>query len=92
MKILTEFLINWALSRLSEASTWRGIVLALTSAGMVLKPNQAHFIVAAGLAIVGAINIFRNEKKAADDAADAAVQRVVNPNPVLLSPKDAANQ
>lgn len=55
--------LNWALDRLSEQSTWRGIVLALTSAGIVISPDNSAKIIAAGLAIVGVINIFRKETK-----------------------------
>ena len=94
-KWFNEIIVNWALSRLSEQSTWKGIVLAITSAGVKLKPSQAANIIAIGLAIVAAINIFRNEKKAQQVAADTAVSKALDPGQnggttvILRSPKDA---
>ncbi len=65
-------LFDWALGRLNEASTWRGIVLLLTSAGITVNPEKAHNIIAAGLLIVGGINILRKEKNGAtkDDLSE----------------------
>jgi hypothetical protein len=51
--------IDWLLARLAENSTWRGIILLLTAAGVILSPDQANAITAAGLAIVGLINVIR---------------------------------
>jgi hypothetical protein len=53
--------MNWLLKRLQEVSTWRGIVLLLTAIGVKLEPDLAEAIIAAGLAIVGTINILRRE-------------------------------
>jgi len=50
---------NWILDRLAENSTWRGIIGLITAAGVALKPEQADKIIAVGLALVGAINVFR---------------------------------
>lgn len=55
-------LIDWLLSRLQEASTWRGIIGVLTSAGVVISPDKASAIIATGLALMGLVNILRNEK------------------------------
>lgn len=52
--------IDWLVARLSENSTWRGIILTATAAGIVLNEQQAAAITAAGLAAVGLINVFRN--------------------------------
>jgi hypothetical protein len=49
----------WILDRLSESSTWRGIILTLTGIGIAIEPDQATKITAIGLGIVGVINIFR---------------------------------
>ncbi len=43
---------------LREASTWRGLVLILTAAGVRLDPDQEDAIVATGLAIAGLIGVF----------------------------------
>lgn len=52
-------IVDYILARLAENSTWRGIALLLTSAGIVTDPERAASIAAAGLAVVGAINVFR---------------------------------
>jgi hypothetical protein len=56
-------LLDWALARLSENSTWRGITLLATSAGVAVDPVRAKAIVAVGLGIVGLINVLRREAK-----------------------------
>jgi hypothetical protein len=55
--------VNWLLDRLKEESTWRGIVLLATALGVKLEPDKSEAIIAAGLAIVGLINVIRKEKK-----------------------------
>jgi hypothetical protein len=54
--------MNYLLERLTENSTWRGIIMLLTAVGVQLDPAQANAIVAAGLALVGIINVFRRQK------------------------------
>lgn len=56
MKILAFFQ-----ERLSEASTWRGIISIITACGVAIAPDQVEAIVAAGLAIVGAIGVFTKD-------------------------------
>ena len=51
--------LNYILARLSESSTWRGLAFVLSAAGVTLVPDQANAIAAAGMAVVGAINVFR---------------------------------
>ncbi len=51
--------MNYILDRLSESSTWRGLVGIATSLGVVLNPDQAAAIIAAGTALIGLINVFR---------------------------------
>jgi hypothetical protein len=55
--------MNFILERLTENSTWRGIVLLLTAVGVQVDPTQTNAIVAAGLALVGLINVFRKGSK-----------------------------
>jgi len=50
------------LDRLSENSTWRGLILLATAAGVHLEPELQNQIVAAGLGLVGVINILRKGK------------------------------
>lgn len=48
---MTEYLI----ARLQEPTTWRGLVLVLTSLGVSLSPEQLQTIVSVGLGIAGLI-------------------------------------
>jgi hypothetical protein len=51
--------MNFALDRLKENSTWRGLIMVATALGVKLDPTQSEAIIAAGLALVGIINVFR---------------------------------
>jgi hypothetical protein len=55
--------MNFILERLTENSTWRGLVLIATALGVQFDPTQTNAIVTAGLALVGLINVFRKGKK-----------------------------
>ncbi len=57
-----SFVLGFVLKRLSEASTWRGIVLVLTSFGIVLEPELKEAIITLGLAIVGVIGVVTADK------------------------------
>ncbi len=45
------------LEKLSEASTWKGIIGLLVAFGIQIEPELQTAILTIGLAIVGAINI-----------------------------------
>lgn len=49
---------KWALRLLRQPSTWRGLVLLATAAGLTLSDIQAEAVIAAGLALAGAIGTF----------------------------------
>jgi hypothetical protein len=55
-------MIEHILNRLSEASTWRGIVALLTAGGIALSPEQMAAIVSAGLAMIGLFGVFTSDK------------------------------
>ena len=50
--------MNWLLNRLSEPSTWRGLVWLATAAGLSLRPDQAEAIGIAGMALAGLLGAF----------------------------------
>lgn len=58
---------HFLLARLSEASTYRGIALALTGVGVYVRPEIAAAITSIGLGVAGLIGVF-----AADPAAPPA--------------------
>jgi len=52
-------IVNILLQRLSENSTWRGIILIATAVGVKLDPEFQESIIIAGLGLVGLINVIR---------------------------------
>lgn len=54
--------LSYLLDRLSENSTWRGLILVGTAVGLKLEPELQNQIVGAGLALVGLINVVRKVK------------------------------
>ena len=55
-------IVNILLERLSENSTWRGLILVATALGVKLDPELQNQILAAGLGLVGVINVLRKGK------------------------------
>ena len=55
-------IVNIVLQRLSENSTWRGIILVATALGVKLDPELQNQILVAGLGLVGVINVLRKGK------------------------------
>lgn len=47
---------------LSQSSTWRGLILLATAAGVHLSPDIQNQIVTTGLGLVGLINVVRKGK------------------------------
>lgn len=54
--------LHYILDRLSENSTWRGLILVATAIGVQIEPELQNHIVAVGIGLVGAINVFRKGK------------------------------
>jgi len=52
-------IIDYIIARLCESSTWRGIALLAGASGFAIEPSKANAIAAAGMAVAGAINVFR---------------------------------
>lgn len=59
---------DYAITRLQEASTWRGIVLLLSVAGAKWKPEQIEAFILAGVALAGVIAVLFPDKRKNDDA------------------------
>ncbi|MCE7073699.1 hypothetical protein LZG74_25540 [Dyadobacter sp. CY327] len=54
--------LKYLIARLSEASTWRGLVALATGLGVHLDTMDADKIVAAGLGLIGLIGVFFKDK------------------------------
>lgn len=55
-------IVNIILERLSENSTWRGLLLIATAVGVKLNPELQNQIITTGLSAVGLINVIRKGK------------------------------
>ena len=55
-------IIEIILHKLGENSTWRGIILVSTALGVNIDPELQNHILAAGLGLIGIINIVRKGK------------------------------
>lgn len=53
---------EYVISRLKEPSTWRGIVMLLTAAGVQIQPQMIEVIVSCGMALTGAVGVFTADK------------------------------
>jgi hypothetical protein len=49
---------NYWLARARESSTWRGVVLLATAAGVTMDQDQAEALIALGMAVAGLIAVF----------------------------------
>ncbi len=48
--------------RLKEASTWRGIIMLLTAAGVPIAPAMADVIISIGMALAGLVGVATPDK------------------------------
>lgn len=55
-------IIDAILGQLGQNSTWRGLILLATALGLKLDPEIQNQILAAGLGLVGLINVIRKGK------------------------------
>ena len=46
---------------LKQESTWRGIIAIAMALGVALSPQQQEAILAAGLSLIGLINVFKKD-------------------------------
>lgn len=53
---------DYIVARAKEPSTWRGLILLLTAAGVPIAPAMAESIVSVGLALAGLIGVITPDK------------------------------
>ena len=54
--------LNYALARLKERSTWLGLISLAAALGLLLSPEQKEAIIAAGMALAGLLSAFTRDK------------------------------
>jgi hypothetical protein len=52
----------YVIERLKEASTWRGIIMLLTAAGIPMAPEMQHLVISVGMALAGAVGVAMPDK------------------------------
>lgn len=55
--------MQWIYERLSERSTWLGLVSLGAALGLILSPDQKEAIIGAGLSLGGLVAAFTADKK-----------------------------
>ena len=66
MITIPESVKTWALARLKEPSTWRGLVWCLTATGLVLDAHARDVIITLGIALAGVLGVVLRESPPAD--------------------------
>lgn len=57
---------QWAIDRLNEASTWRGIMLIITSlTGMAISTDVQQQVTSIGLGVAGLIGVLTRDRSGA---------------------------
>lgn len=51
-------LVKTILEYFTHASTWKGLIAIVTAAGVSVEPLLADKIIAAGLALIGVVQVF----------------------------------
>ncbi len=54
--------MNWIIERLQEPSTWRGLTMLATAAGVTISPELMPHIVATGTAVAGLLGVVTKDK------------------------------
>ncbi len=54
--------LDWLIARLSERSTWLGLVGLVSAFGVAVSPEQTTVIAAAGVALAALIAAFTKDK------------------------------
>lgn len=60
---LCGMLYTWGKRQLRQPSTWRGLTLVATAAGVNVSPEMIHAIITTGAAVAGAIDVMIDETK-----------------------------
>ena len=53
---------DYLLARAKEPSSWRGLILLLTAAGVPIAPGMAEALISVGLAVAGLIGVATPDK------------------------------
>ena len=57
IKAFLMSILPWVIARMREPSTWKGIIALAAAFGVVISPEYAAIILAAGVGMAGLINV-----------------------------------
>lgn len=60
---MKEQILKYILSRLSEASSWRGIIMLFAGTWATRHPEQVEAVIPIAIAIAGSVGVFLPDKK-----------------------------
>ena len=63
-------MVEYAIKRLKEPSTWRGLILLATSAGLAISEEMSGQIVAFGLGLAGLVGALFSDTPSADQKTE----------------------
>ena len=74
--------MQWLKNRLKERSTWAGLIVLVSMAGVQLSPEQKEMIVTIGTTLVGLVMTFTADTKPTVQINEPAPesQRIVTPD------------
>jgi hypothetical protein len=79
MNINYNTVLSWVEDRLSEPTTWRGLIGLAAAAGVTISPHNAAVILAAGMGIAGFVGVVTKDPKNVEADVQAAVTDIVLP-------------
>ncbi len=63
--------MKYIFNRLTERSTWLGVIALVTACGVQLETALAEQIIAVGMAVAGLVGIATKDKKDEDEKEDS---------------------
>lgn len=63
-------MIAYILDRLTERSTWLGLIALATACGAVVEQELAEQLIAAGMAVAGLIGVLTRDRKQDGEGAE----------------------
>lgn len=63
----TNDMITYIIQRLTERSTWLGLIGLVTAAGVTVEEQMAEQLIAAGMAVAGLVGVLTKDRQGKED-------------------------
>lgn len=86
IKAFIMSILPWIIARMKEPSTWKGLIALAAACGVVINPEYAAIILAAGVGMAGFINVVITDPNKDDFKAEieSALNDVIIPTVVSV--------